>query len=608
MQRQLTENIAGYGRRAGSLLGLMLLTAGCSGPPESTVVSVRLSSALGCRPTRIDSARIEALGDFPLRDEHVVVATDTSQVTLSGFPRTTSAIVVELTGGTFVGRGAVEIPAGTLGTSVLVLPPDRSCPIADPDVRLDEGASVVMLEDGSLLLVGGLLPDGTARRAVLALGAGEELADTDLRNLFNPSAFASTTPIGPREVLVAGGASERAGSGRDTFERLRLDDPPSAPLRGGTLAVGRRDHSALMLSDGSVLLVGGRGREGMLDSLEILSPEASRGVRVPVLLHHARAGATLVERADGSVVIAGGVEDGGPSSALEILSAERDAIEDVDLDLPPAASVAVLPGPRLFWLGVDGTVHHVLLDGAPTDPSGAPGVAELLAPVGPLAVSEAGEAVIRDAARSELVLFRRDGSTRRVPSSRSAGMLVAIRDGTFIELDATGASRFRPSPLSRFAPPPSTYQFPLDSGAVMLDSPTEGRFEPSAPGGRGALRAPMGGTLDVPEFELADHTVTVRMEGTGALRFTGRLGASGARVLLGQVRVEPNALSVGSCSVAREPETPIAITRRGDVLTLTAGLGTQTCSLALPDHVGIGLRLDPGSSVSSIALARLPMP
>jgi hypothetical protein len=217
----------------------MLLTAGCSGPPESTVVSVRLSSALGCRPTRIDSARIEALGDFPLRDEHVVVATDTSQVTLSGFPRTTSAIVVELTGGTFVGRGAVEIPAGTLGTSVLVLPPDRSCPIADPDVRLDEGASVVMLEDGSLLLVGGLLPDGTARRAVLALGAGEELADTDLRNLFNPSAFASTTPIGPREVLVAGGASERAGSGRDTFERLRLDDPPERAAsgwhaRGGT--------------------------------------------------------------------------------------------------------------------------------------------------------------------------------------------------------------------------------------------------------------------------------------------------------------------------------------------------------------------------------------
>lgn len=611
MQRRGTENMMGAlvpvrsrapARSRASLvaLGALSLLASCASEAPATNVEVRLSSALGCRPTRIDDTRIEGWGDFPLSNEHIVVSVGAERVSLDGLPRTTSALFVELSGGAFVGRGVAELPTGLRSQQVLVLPSDVSCPLPDPEVRLIEGAAMAMLEDGSLLFVGGLDGAGDALRRVLLLAPGDELAQSDLAPLLNRVAYASVTPLGPREVLVAGGAREREGTGGDTFERLLLDAAVDAPRRVGTLAVGRREQGALALSDGSVLLVGGRSRDAMIDSIERIAEGATTSVLLPPRLLHPRASATLVERSDGSVVIAGGLEGSGPSRAIEVLSPDGLSITEVDLPLPAAASVSVLAGPRLLWIGVDGSVHHVILE----DPLIALDAGVRL-PVGPLAVSDAGEALVRDPVRAELVLLRRDGTTRRVPSSRGVGALVSISDGTFVELDRSGASRLRPTALSRHAAPPNSYQFPIDVGAVIVDSPT--RFAAGTlPGGLGALTASEGGSLDIPVLDFRDVLVTVRMAGTGALRWTAST-PSGRRVVL-EVTITEEALSVGRCSVPRDPAALLTLTRRGDQLTLDAGLGAAVCNVSLPERVGVGLRLAPGAGVGSISLARLLVP
>lgn len=579
------------------------LLAGCGAPAAPTTIDVRLSSALGCRPTQIDSARIEVWGDFLLRDEHVVPQSGTAPIARDGWPSATEALFVSLSGGgsggSFVGRGVVSAPLDTLEASVLMLPSDRACPLPDPEVRLLPGVSIAALPGGALLFVGGLDGRGLAQRRVLLLGAGDELGNMELATPFNAVVFASVTPVAAREVLVAGGAAEEGGAAIDTFERLSLDDAPGAPRRVGTLARGRREHAAILLSDGAVLLVGGADRTGLLDVIERIDADGTVGRLLGARLRTPRTRATLVERSDGSVIIAGGVDASGPSSALELLSPSGVSLEALSLGQPPARAVLALPGPRLLWIGTDGSVSIVLLQDV---------IARvelgLTLRAGTAVSTPSGEVLVHDEVTEELVLIARDLTSRRVPSSRRGEALVVTSDGTFLELDAAGGSRFRPSVVSPFSPPPSSFQFPLDAPLVALDAPIRWR-EGMIEGGLGALIADQdGASLEVPVLQMRAFSVELRTRGAGTLWLTAppALGAFATRVLA--IPFDDERASIGDCEIDRAAGAPLIVTRDGDAITVEGGAGSIGCEASIPDRVGVGLSLAAGAAVSTIRIAR----
>jgi len=584
---------------SGLVCALLSGVMGCGAPAAPTVIDVRLSSALGCRPTRIDSARVEVWGDFLLRDEHVMVQSGSAPIARDGWPAETEALFVSLSGGGFVGRGVVAAPLEALQASVLILPSDRACPLPDPEVRLLPGMGVASLPGGALLFVGGLDSGGSALRRVLLLGAGDELGDMNLAAVFIPVAYASVTAVAAREVLVAGGAAEEGGAPLDTFERLDLDDPPGAPRRVGTLARGRREHAALSLADGGVVLVGGADRTGLLDSIERIDPDGTSGRLLGARLRTPRSGATLVERSDGSVFIAGGTDAGGASSALEVLAPTGISTEALALGQPPARTVVALPGPRLLWIGTDGSVSVVLLEGSVTRID-----IGLTLPDGVVVSSSLGELLVHDEATEELVLVARDLSSRRVPSSRRGEALVVTDDGTFVELDAAGGSRFRPSVASPFSPPPSSFQFPLDAPSVVLDAPTRWR-EGMLEGGLGALIAEQeGASLDVPVLRMRAFSVELRTLGAGTLWLTAAPGLGAFATRVRAITFTDHDASIDGCHIERAAGAPLIVTRVGDALTLAAGVGSSACEVSLPDRVGVGLSLAAGAAVSSIRIAR----
>ena len=128
-------------------------------------------------------------------------------------------------------------------------------------------------------------------------------------------------------VLVAGGATDQ-GNAATTFAEIYN---PSAGtfvattlVDGGaptTMTVPRTNHTATLLNDGTVLLVGGQNQTTFLASAEIYDPTFGTFTAITGLtgqLTTARAGHTATLLADGKVLIAGGISGNTLLSSAEL--------------------------------------------------------------------------------------------------------------------------------------------------------------------------------------------------------------------------------------------------------------------------------------------------
>jgi RHS repeat-associated protein len=109
-----------------------------------------------------------------------------------------------------------------------------------------------------------------------------------------------------RWLLVGGTGSEA---------RAMLWDPSSgtATPTGGSLHVPRAEHSATMLSDGTVLIAGGRqGGGALVESPELFDPATGTFTLLPIVGAVPRASHTATLLTDGRVLVAGG-SNGGPT-------------------------------------------------------------------------------------------------------------------------------------------------------------------------------------------------------------------------------------------------------------------------------------------------------
>src|SRR6266542_3251507 len=139
----------------------------------------------------------------------------------------------------------------------------------------------------------------------------------------------------------------------------------------GPMQLSRQGHTATLLPDGRVLMVGGRGAGGVLDSIELYDPAAKQfspagDPAAPTRLTQARSAhtATLVKVADGSwrVVIAGGIDAGSLAlSSIEIFDPATGTILATD-HLATARSshtATLMADGRVFFAGgdADGTAE-----------------------------------------------------------------------------------------------------------------------------------------------------------------------------------------------------------------------------------------------------------
>jgi hypothetical protein len=107
-------------------------------------------------------------------------------------------------------------------------------------------------------------------------------------------------------VLIAGGF---AGSGSEysPYRTAELYDPSSGTFQSVTeMSIGRSGHTATLLKNGKVLIVGGwTGRYDLRGSAEIFDPATNRFAATGNLVIE-RAGNTATLLADGRVLVAGG--------------------------------------------------------------------------------------------------------------------------------------------------------------------------------------------------------------------------------------------------------------------------------------------------------------
>ncbi len=192
------------------------------------------------------------------------------------------------------------------------------------------GHQAVVLDDGGVLVAGGLAEGSPLASAELYDPATDTWAAT--APMATPRLGHSLTLLADGRVLVAGGSAlgstEAAGGGQTirTEASTEIFDPATGSwASAGAMASPRFEHSATLLADGRVLIVGGLGpvgeggEIGPLSSTEIYDPAANAFVTSTDLAEgRANHAATLLS--GDSVLVSGGA--GGENGDISLGSAE----------------------------------------------------------------------------------------------------------------------------------------------------------------------------------------------------------------------------------------------------------------------------------------------
>ncbi len=367
---------------ARALAVVAVLAGGCRTPPEELQLRPTILSACAppVAPIEVSALSLRAppvefrLGDWGAPATLGPLSADT--VVLTAIVGSTSTPPWDAVGRT--ADGALrQAGAGSLVPFVLV-PPDRFCAINGALAEGRTEARVAPLDDGSALVVGGVVGAGVLRRtdgmalrydpataSLVGLGADSTLARIGL----------SATSLGDR-VVIAGGSPVDAGVLGEPVGAIVVFDGRTATFASlpNPLCVARRDHAAVLLPDGRVLVAGGVDATGAaLQTIETVDPVLGATSFCPSLerLGTPRARPSAVLLPFGSVLLLGGQAAGQPQAEeYRVASGTRPvgwtaAAPDVD-----GATTVALPSGGVALVG-GGGLPRIYVATASVLPAGA---------------------------------------------------------------------------------------------------------------------------------------------------------------------------------------------------------------------------------------------
>src|SRR5438094_1931913 len=159
------------------------------------------------------------------------------------------------------------------------------------------------------------LAAGATLAMAALVGASSSTQVKELSPLVVPRTAHAATALSDGRILITGG---RDSAGNIVAVSEIFDPANETSTAGATLTTPRVDHTATLLADGKVLVAGGTGASGAVTSAEIFDPSnPTAGFRMlSATMGAARARHTATVLNDGKVLIAGG-DDAGTAEIFD---------------------------------------------------------------------------------------------------------------------------------------------------------------------------------------------------------------------------------------------------------------------------------------------------
>jgi len=212
---------------------------------------------------------------------------------------------------TLLRNGKVLVAGGASGVPCMLFDPDsNSWAEAGSMVNSPIGHAATLLPNGNVLAVGGSL----IHAEIFDFKKNQWSAAADMSY---GRAGHTATLLNSGKVLVTGGY--RDGNPSQTFPEI-YDPASNTWSSAGVMLTQRGEHTATLLEDGTVLAVGGTkgiGYTGPLASPEIYDPNSNTWIHSGGLVF-ARLGFTVTQLSDGKVLVAGGKEGRNSMASAEV--------------------------------------------------------------------------------------------------------------------------------------------------------------------------------------------------------------------------------------------------------------------------------------------------
>jgi RHS repeat-associated protein len=224
--------------------------------------------------------------------------------------------------------------SGTAGSASDVPTPTIDAQVSTVAVpQTIEGQSITRLSDGRWLLTGGLQSGAASGAIVIQDSAGnvtpQEEGTTPPLNLIYPRYGHTATVLPDGTIAILGGIGAD-GKLVTAVEIVDLNNRDSQVI-ANTGITARSQHTATLLPDGSVLVAGGIGADGaQLPGAQLWNAQTTQTQNVTGGLTAARSGATATLLPNGDVQISGGeTTNGQAASTVEIYDPQAGSLSSM---------------------------------------------------------------------------------------------------------------------------------------------------------------------------------------------------------------------------------------------------------------------------------------